>query len=261
MKKFTWGAAAVAAATLLAGAADAATSPVFETDYGTAVVTGDDYLGYALLPFNFTFFGETHASSQYVTVSTNGFISLGGGGPGCCNGDVSDFLNGPARIAPEWFDLAGTVYLNTEQSDRAVFTFTGSEYARGGSYAAQAQLFSDGSIIFGYSSDSVPLAHTTLTGISAGGGVADPGETELTGAAFDMGAARAVYDLASAGTFDLNGRNVFFTPNGNGGYVVSNSAPVGGVPEPASWALMIVGFAGAGAIVRRRRKAREALAF
>jgi hypothetical protein len=33
------------------------------------------------------------------------------------------------------------------------------------------------------------------------------------------------------------------------------------VPEPASWALMIVGFAGAGAIVRRRRQAREALAF
>jgi hypothetical protein len=27
----------------------------------------------------------------------------------------------------------------------------------------------------------------------------------------------------------------------------------GGVPEPASWALMIMGFGGVGALVRRRR--------
>ena len=32
-------------------------------------------------------------------------------------------------------------------------------------------------------------------------------------------------------------------------------ADVGGVPEPSSWALMILGFGAAGAILRRRRSA------
>jgi hypothetical protein len=36
-------------------------------------------------------------------------------------------------------------------------------------------------------------------------------------------------------------------------YVDTNFAPTGGVPEPASWALMISGFGMAGAVLRRRR--------
>jgi hypothetical protein len=34
---------------------------------------------------------------------------------------------------------------------------------------------------------------------------------------------------------------------------VTFERPVGGVPEPASWALMLVGFGGLGAVLRRRR--------
>ena len=46
--------------------------------------------------------------------------------------------------------------------------------------------------------------------------------------------------------------------NGNGINIVvyaGNAAPVllGGVPEPASWALMMIGFGGLGALLRRRR--------
>jgi len=56
--------------------------------------------------------------------------------------------------------------------------------------------------------------------------------------------------------------NAFSLPDGvtvNGGdYLVNNRfidplAPTGGVPEPASWALMILGFGPAGAVIRRRR--------
>jgi hypothetical protein len=250
MGKHVW-AAAFAAAGLVAGAAQASTSPVFEADYGTQLVSGDDSTATGTLPFAFTLFGQSYDSFE---VSTNGFVTLGGlSGADCCSGDVSALLSDPARIAPEWFDIVGSVYLNTAQADRAVFTFTGGEYSYGGGYAAQAQLFANGTIIFGYSGDSVPGGHTVLTGISAGGGVADPGETELTGPAFSTGSAQAVYDLAAAGTFDLNGRNVYFTPNGNGGYTVSNTAP-GAVPEPASWAMMITGFFGAGSLMRARRR-------
>jgi hypothetical protein len=34
-----------------------------------------------------------------------------------------------------------------------------------------------------------------------------------------------------------------------------NNAPLGGVPEPATWGLMLVGFGGLGAMMRRRRSA------
>ncbi|MFZ5721299.1 MAG: PEPxxWA-CTERM sorting domain-containing protein [Pseudomonadota bacterium] len=251
MTKSAWGAAAFAAAALLAGTAQAATSPVFETNYGTAIVGGDDNTASGVLPFAFTLFGTSY---NQFNASTNGFVTLGGtNGSGCCNGDVGQLLAGEARIAPQWFDIVGTVYLNTEVADRAVFTFTGGEYGHGGSYAAQAQLFADGSIIFGYSGDSIPGIHTTLTGISAGHGAADPGETELTGGPFSTGGALAVYDVAAGGTFDLNGQNVFFNPDGRGGYVVNGEA-VGGVPEPATWAMMISGFFGAGVVLRSRRK-------
>lgn len=251
MKKSAWGAAAIATAALLAGAAQAATSPVFETNYGTAIVGGDDSTTSGALPFAFTLFGVAHTTFE---ASTNGFLSLGGfNGSGCCNGDAGQLLTGAARIAPQWFDIVGTVYLNTDVADRAVFTFTGGEYSGGGAYAAQAQLFADGSIIFGYSGDSIPHGHTTLTGISAGGGVANPGETDLTGGPFATGGALAVYDVAGAGTFALNGRNVFFNPDGRGGYVVNGEA-TGAIPEPAAWAMMITGFFGAGAVIRTRRR-------
>jgi hypothetical protein len=252
MKKLALGLAAAASAAVMASSAGAVTSPVFETNYGVALVGGDDQVGGGTLPFAFTLFDQSYTT---YGVSTNGFLTLGAGAPsGCCNGNVTEFLAGAARIAPEWFDIVGSVYVNTEVADRAVFTFTGYEYNGGGSYAAQAQLFANGQIIFGYSSDSVPNPHVVLTGITAGGGAADPGEQDLTNGPFFTGANRAVYDLAAAGTFDLNGANVYFTPDGQGGYTVSNTAAVGGVPEPAAWALMIGGFFGAGTAIRARRR-------
>jgi hypothetical protein len=250
MKTFALGAAAFASATLLAGAAGAATSPVFETNYGTVLVSADDSTASGTLPFAFTLFGQSYTGFE---VSTNGFVSFGGGnGNGCCSGDVGGLLSGAARIAPEWFDIVGPAYLNTDQANRAVFTWVGGEYAAGGSYAAQAQLFADGRIIFGYSSDSVPAAHVTLAGISAGGGVADPGATDLSGGPYTVDGPRAIYQQFAANSFDLNGANVYFTPDARGGYTVSTSA-VGGVPEPATWAMMLAGFFGAGSILRSRR--------
>ena len=39
----------------------------------------------------------------------------------------------------------------------------------------------------------------------------------------------------------------------NGNYDITFSTLGGGVPEPASWALMLVGFGGLGMAMRRRR--------
>jgi hypothetical protein len=82
----------------------------------------------------------------------------------------------------------------------------------------------------------------------------------LAGAGASGPATFAVSDF-SANSFKF-APTAFALPDGvtvNGGdYLVNNHfvdplAPVGGVPEPAAWALMILGFGAAGAMIRRRR--------
>jgi hypothetical protein len=254
MNKLMTALAALASASLLGSAAHAATPAIFESNYGDIIVSGDDAKAGGDLPFAFTLFDQSFTTYE---ASTNGFISLGGSnGNGCCSGDVGTFLSGAARIAPEWLDLATWTYLNTSEAGRAVFTFVGGEYSAGGAYAVQAQLFQNGTIIFGFNNDSVPALHGTLTGITLGGGLADPGEVNFAGN-FSTGGSRAVYDYAAAGEFGLNGQNVIFTPDGVGGYQVSNTLP-GAVPEPATWAMMITGFGMMGVTLRRRRMATAA---
>jgi len=62
--------------------------------------------------------------------------------------------------------------------------------------------------------------------------------------------------LGVADAFNFNGSSGFYSDNsGAFSVTVRESAPGSAVAEPASWALMILGFAGAGAALRRRRPA------
>jgi hypothetical protein len=58
----------------------------------------------------------------------------------------------------------------------------------------------------------------------------------------------------TSGTIDLN---TYFTNNGGISHV--DLFDSGAVPEPATWALMLLGFAGVGAAMRRSRKSKPAL--
>lgn len=70
----------------------------------------------------------------------------------------------------------------------------------------------------------------------------------------------AVTDLGglfgSVDTFSL----VSFSTGSDAGAGYSYTTSVGGVPEPDAWALMILGFGGAGAVLRRRRATTRAMA-
>lgn len=73
----------------------------------------------------------------------------------------------------------------------------------------------------------------------------------------DCCTSRDLYDVTIYGAGDtvlFSGR---LDARTTGNDSLSFDAPTGGVPEPSSWALMILGFGGAGALLRRRRLATQ----
>ena len=95
---------------------------------------------------------------------------------------------------------------------------------------AQTQLLENGTIIFGYNGIDLRNAANdanddVLVGISpAGGGITDPGSTDITTTAPFHSAEPTIYELfvaASAPPVDLDGGNVIFTPDGGGGFNVT----------------------------------------
>jgi hypothetical protein len=82
-----------------------------------------------------------------------------------------------------------------------------------------------------------------------------------------VGGVSQIANSRGAFNFDAEltaGQKVSFAVGSAGNYTydstglalnVTGPDPVGGVPEPTSWALMIIGFGGAGAVLRRRRLA------
>lgn len=270
MKLKHWLTAAGMAAVLGLAASPSIAAPIiWESSFGSSVVGGDDSTANVSFGFNFSFLGGNYSGGE---VSTNGFLSLGGSnGSGCCDGSVSGFLNGAARIAPAWYDLDGmTVFLNTSTAGRAVLTWQGHEFSNSSPVLMQLQLFSDGRIIFGY--DSLPPLednghrHDAITGVTAGGGAADPGEVNYSAALpFSSGGNGTVYEFFNRGpngasggsnidTFDLAGGNICFDPNGRGGWSVGSCA-ANNVPEPDTLALLALSM-GALVLATRRRQRR-----
>lgn len=99
---------------------------------------------------------------------------------------------------------------------------------------------------FGYAIDCTGCGH------GFGGGIAGPISFKVTANAGSL-------SLASLASNVVNAQNVYFTSDlvntdsltGNVGATLTSVK--GGVPEPTTWALMILGFGGVGAMLRRRR--------
>jgi hypothetical protein len=214
----------------------------YESNFGTALGTGDDTVfPFQPLGFAFPFGGQTYTD---VSISTNGlmYLSNGGvptaGGSGCCAGSSTTLLaNGPT-IAPWWMDLnvtstySGQCYINQLSSpSRAVITWHNViEYSHTQPYDIQCQLYATGEIVMFYSTGTTVQTHTCLVGFSPGGGVADPGASDLS--TNPSTTSTSVYEMFNGTTlpFDIGGRSIIFTPNVAGGYDVDAntcSAPSG----------------------------------
>jgi hypothetical protein len=242
----------VGALSALSLTAPAAATPSFwESNFGIPVLGGDDTTTSRAFNGIFPLFGSNYVNFD---LSSNGFVSFGGSnGAACCNGNLSTLLSGVPRISTLWTDLnPTTVSQNDLVAGRSVITWQTGEFGFGGSFTSQLTLFSNGSFVMGWDGPSVIAGHNTLTGVSPGGGATDPGASNLSGFSSPVATGSTVYELFGANTFDLNQRNLYFTPTASG-FSVSASG-FGAVPEPATWAMMLVGFGLAGAGMRRRRQ-------
>jgi MYXO-CTERM domain-containing protein len=137
-----------------------------------------------------------------------------------------------------------------------------------------------GTIIFGYNGivQTNSQLSSILVGVSPGNNVADPGSTNLNGkSSFDTGTESTVYQLfvaTSPPPIDLDGANVVFEPNGQGGFVVSTPGSGGsglsggggggggcvvrpGNPPDPLFPVMLSGLALVYALRRRRKSARQ----
>lgn len=225
--------------------------PVWETTFGAGLGLGDDSTSnstFGSWSFSFPLAGTTYSSSSVLSVSSNGFLSIGGdNGSDCCAGDPAAFVADPfARISVFWADLdpstVGDAHIQAFDDhgldgvmDRLVVTWDTIFIDNATQLLAQAQLFKDGTIVLGYGNlDLMGFDDSTLIGVTPAGGVVDPGSVDFTTAVpFDSGPVATVYELWT-GMFggpstpvDIACSNVVFQPNGMGGYAVSDTlAPV-----------------------------------
>ena len=155
------------------------------TDPGAVLPLGDDDAIEVPLGFEFPFCdGNTYSS---VFVGSNGFLTFGQGDTDFSE-SVGELLDGPPRIAPLWDDLApnsaGTVTAENVGGEFVV-TFTDvPQFAGTDSNNFTVTLRPDGSYTIEYGAIATTDA---IVGRSEGGGVADPGSTDLSAAAQPIG--------------------------------------------------------------------------
>ncbi len=218
--------------------------PYYEVDTGTNLEFGDDDTALIDLGFNFPFQGQVYTQ---VTVTDNGFIWLGDNDDDdCCDGDPFEFVTEGPRIAGAWHDLdprdGGAVRYRLFP-DRAVFTWEQVPTYDDESIinTFQIQILQDGRVLIS-TVDAPSGGDDILVGVTpgdlpGGGPVKEvraageptiPAEIDLSANRnFNTGTEGTVYehfdiDADVPEDSDLEGLTIVFTPNGQGGWFVSD---------------------------------------
>ena len=183
---------------------------------GTILPVEDDgSVQVPLTTFSFPFHGTKYPS---VFVNGNGNLTFGAG-----DGDfletVPKLLNGPPRIAPLWDDLEATDFFSglplglviAEEKPGALKVHFVSVPEFGGSAPNYFSTTFDwkGGVAFDYAATN---RSDGLIGISKGGGVANPGPTDLSRAHSLSAATPAVYERFLGSFFTYGGVDLSFEP-------------------------------------------------
>ncbi len=169
------------------------------TPVGTNLVLGDDVTVPVALPWSFP---AQAGATNSIWLCSNGFISFETTTIQDLSESVVELLSGTNRLCPMWDDLnpaaGGTVHAEQDAVDPTQFhvTFTGvPEFSVGGSNSFQITLHQGGVIEVKYGACSVA---DCLVGYSRGGGVSDPGATDLSAmTAFVLGDDRRALGMRS----------------------------------------------------------------
>lgn len=204
------------------------TSLLLSSSASAAILNlGDDDFSQQGIGFNFNFFGTNYSD---VYVGSNGYLTFGNGDTDFTE-SVRDMLNNEARIAV-WddFDPRNSGAITTSQTATS-FTVEYSlvpQWARNDQNSFSISLFSDGAIEIFLNDLST---NDLLVGISAGGGISDPGAIDFSAVSGPYDANQTTYQKFN-NHFDLNGSLLRFEHTGE---EPSN------VPEPTSIVLLGLG--------------------
>lgn len=268
---------AVAAATTLF-ASPALAANVVPGFTGTTLTACDDCFTSATVPLGFTanYFGHNYTGTY---VSNNGYVTFNAGQGTFTPTGLGASYSGQPIIAPFFADVdtragGGTTQYGTGTfNGMNAFGVTWTDVGYFAEHTDKRDTFQvllvdrsdvgagDFDIVFNY--DNI----TWETGDASGGHNGLGGISAAAGFNAGTGAAGTYYQLPGSlvnGAL-LNGGPNALISNSNIGvpgrflFAVRNGiVQIGGVPEPSTWAMMLLGFAGIGIAVRRQRKSAQA---
>lgn len=220
------------------------------TATGTQVLNGvDDVTAQVSLGMNFNFYGATYSTAY---LSSNGVIMFGGPDATYSNYDLTaaQFSGGPA-IFTYWDDLLTTsdpsrgVYYETIGTTPGARQFVVQQIAN--SYSIGGSSINFQTVLDEASGDILMRYTQTVFGNSG----FDHGGSATVGIQGALPQGQAVQWSYNQPVLQDN-QSICFTTNGSAACnAIVDTLP--GVPEPATWGMMILGLGAAGAMIRRAR--------